>query len=358
MSASGLAAHLSPAELGQRYRAARPPVERSHLQIVWLLSRGRSEREVAQVTGYGRRWVSEVARRYDEGGPDGLGDRRRGNAGARPLLGAEGEAALRAALAEPPADGGLWTGPKVATWMAARLGREVRPQRGWDYLRKLGHSAQVPRPLEAGAHLAPARPIGAGQIAGVPAAQPGGQTGEQPHRAAQHRRRAVGLAAGRPPLVAAVRAEQLLEPVVGARQVGDGVAVEQAGPVAAGHLQEVVDGAGERAGLGAVAADGGDEPGEAAGDRGRVEARRVVQDPGRAVHPAVGAADVRPEVAGAVQGVREQPAQAPQEPRHPPFSATRSRLATTASSRSASSRPEAAKGGRPSSVIALRTAAQ
>src|SRR3954452_23715217 len=78
MSAWGLAAHLSPAELGQRYRAARSPVERSHLQIVWLLSRGRSEREVARVTGYGRRWVGEVARRYDEGGPDGLGDRRGG----------------------------------------------------------------------------------------------------------------------------------------------------------------------------------------------------------------------------------------------------------------------------------------
>src|SRR3954470_23080985 len=135
MSASGLAAHLSPAELGQRYRAARSPVERSHLQIVWLLSRGRGEREVAQVTGYGRRWVGEVARRYDEGGPDGLGDRRRGNAGARPLLGAEGEGRRgsaaagpprgggkggprRVAVPAPPADGGLWTGPKVATWMA------------------------------------------------------------------------------------------------------------------------------------------------------------------------------------------------------------------------------------------------
>src|ERR671911_1381911 len=75
MSAPGLAAHLSPAELGQRYRAARSPIERSHLQIVWLLSQGRDEREVAQVTGYGRRWVGEVVRRYNEGGPDGLGDR-------------------------------------------------------------------------------------------------------------------------------------------------------------------------------------------------------------------------------------------------------------------------------------------
>src|SRR3954453_15893923 len=115
MSASGLAAHLSPAELGQRYRAARSAVERSHLQIVRLLSRGRSEREVARVTGYGRRWVGEVARRYDEGGPDGLGDRRRGKGGAGRRGGAGDGGARGAAVAEPPADGGLWTGPKVAT---------------------------------------------------------------------------------------------------------------------------------------------------------------------------------------------------------------------------------------------------
>src|SRR3954463_8370070 len=110
MSASGLAAHLSPAELGQRYRAARSPIERSQLQIVWLLSRGRSEREVAQVTGYGRRWVGAGARRYDGGGPGGLGDRRRGTGGPRPLRGAEEGAALGVARPEPPADGGLWTG--------------------------------------------------------------------------------------------------------------------------------------------------------------------------------------------------------------------------------------------------------
>src|SRR3954466_12701313 len=136
MAIPDVAAHLSPADLGRRYRAARDPIARSHLQIVWLRGQGRSEREVAAVTGYSRRWIGTIVQRYTAAGPDGLGDRRATNAGAKPLLDADGEAALRA----EPSAGGSWTGPKVAAWMAARLGREVWPQGGWDYLRKLGHS--------------------------------------------------------------------------------------------------------------------------------------------------------------------------------------------------------------------------
>jgi transposase len=149
MSAPALVAHLSTAELGQRYRAARQPLERSHLQIVWLLSQGRSEREVAAATGYGQRWITEIVRRYNAEGTGGLGDQRANNTGARPLLSQEDELTLQEALAEPPADGGLWSGPKVAAWMTARLGRKIWPQRGWDYLQKLGYSSQMPRPRHA-----------------------------------------------------------------------------------------------------------------------------------------------------------------------------------------------------------------
>ena len=149
MAALAVAGHPGAAEPGRRCRAARDRVERGHLQVVWLLVQGRGRGEVARVMGLSAVWVAEIVRRYNAKGPDGLGDRRRGNVGARPLLGPEDEAALRAALAEPPSDGGLWTGPKVAAWMAARLGRKVWPQRGWDYLRKLGHSPQVPRPRHA-----------------------------------------------------------------------------------------------------------------------------------------------------------------------------------------------------------------
>src|SRR4051794_41812142 len=57
----------------------------------------------------------------------------------------------------------------------------------------------VPTALEARAHLAPALAIDTGQIAGVPAAQPGDETGGEPHPTAQHRGPAVWLSARRPP---------------------------------------------------------------------------------------------------------------------------------------------------------------
>src|SRR4051794_39572125 len=94
MATPDVAAHLSPADLGRRYRAARDPIARSHLQIVWLSGQGRSGREVAAVTGYSRRWIGTIVQRYAAAGPDGLGDRRATNAGAKPLLDADGEAAL------------------------------------------------------------------------------------------------------------------------------------------------------------------------------------------------------------------------------------------------------------------------
>ena len=149
MAGSELAGHLSAEELGRRYRAARDRVERGHLQAVWLLAQGRSAAEVAGVMGYGGRWVAEIVRRYNEAGPDGLGDRRRGNAGARPLLDEARRAALAEALRGAPPDGGLWSGPRVAAWIAAATGREVHPQRGWDYLKRLGFTLKRPRPRHA-----------------------------------------------------------------------------------------------------------------------------------------------------------------------------------------------------------------
>lgn len=142
-----VAAHLGAEELAVRYRAARDPVERSRWQMLWLLVSGRRLGEVAAVTGYSSRWIREVVKRYNAQGPDVLADQRHRNRGAAPLLEAAGQAALEEALRAPPAEGGRWTGRKTAAWIARRTGRErVAPQRGWAYLKRTGHSPQMPRP--------------------------------------------------------------------------------------------------------------------------------------------------------------------------------------------------------------------
>jgi len=59
------------------------------------------------------------------------------------------QARLRRALGGPAPDGELWTGRKVAAWMAAELGRPVGEPRGWEWMVRLGFSPQRPRPKEA-----------------------------------------------------------------------------------------------------------------------------------------------------------------------------------------------------------------
>ena len=145
-----LAPHLGSDDLERRYKAAMHGVERSHLQIIWLLSQGHSAQMVASVTGYSPTWISTIVWRYNDHGVAGLGDRRHDNPSAATLLDEAQRERLRATLAEPPPDRGRWTGRKVAQWMSGQLGRLVSPQRGVEYLRRLGLTPQVPRPCPVG----------------------------------------------------------------------------------------------------------------------------------------------------------------------------------------------------------------
>jgi transposase len=138
--------YLSLHEVKRCYRAAKEPVVRSHWQIIWLLAHGKTSEQVAASTGYSVKWIRTVAQRYNRNGPSGLGDLRHRNPGQPGLLSAAQRTALATVLDRQPPDGGLWTGPKVAAWMAATLGRPVHPQRGWEMLRRLGLRPKVPRP--------------------------------------------------------------------------------------------------------------------------------------------------------------------------------------------------------------------
>ena len=103
--------------------------------------------EVAELLSFSPRWVRALLKRYNEDGAGALGDQRSHNGTKPTILTPEALTALRDRIKTPPDDGGLWTGPKIARWLARFHGvRSVHDQRGWDALIAIGYSIQQPRP--------------------------------------------------------------------------------------------------------------------------------------------------------------------------------------------------------------------
>jgi transposase len=138
--------HLSAGELEERYETAAEPIGKSHFHALWLLSRGYEIEETAEILSFSTRWVRSLIKRYNEGGPDRLGDQRVHNGTEPTILTAAALAALRERLKTPPDDGGQWTGSKIARWLAQFHGlKSVHDQRGWDALVAIDYSIQQPR---------------------------------------------------------------------------------------------------------------------------------------------------------------------------------------------------------------------
>src|SRR5689334_18123711 len=142
-----VADHLSVEDLEARFRSAQDSTATRHFQVIWLLARGHTIAEVAAVTSFVPRWIEQLLARYNAQGPQALGDLRRRNGTSPSILRPDLLEKLKDRLREPPPDGGLWTSPKVAAWMAGELGlATVLPQRGWEALKAIKWSVQKPRP--------------------------------------------------------------------------------------------------------------------------------------------------------------------------------------------------------------------
>jgi transposase len=142
-----VADHLSVSALEQQYRSCTDVTAARHFQTIWLLAKGHEIAAVSATVSFARRWVERLLARYNAGGPQVLGDLRRRNGTSPTILRPDLLDKLKDRLREPPPDGGLWTGPKVARWMAGELGlAAVLPQRGWEALKAIGWSVQKPRP--------------------------------------------------------------------------------------------------------------------------------------------------------------------------------------------------------------------
>lgn len=113
------------------------------------MTEGRTLTAAAEALAFNYDYAREIVRHYNAEGAVGLRNRCKDSRGSSPqaLLTVEQCEELDQRLQAPPVDGGVWTGPKVAQVLAKMTGREhVWPQRGWDYLKLLGYSCQLPRP--------------------------------------------------------------------------------------------------------------------------------------------------------------------------------------------------------------------
>jgi len=144
---TAITSHLSVEELEARYETAADPIAKSHFHAIWLLSLRYPIEEVAKLLSFSVRWIRLLVKRYNEHGPDGLGDRRAYNKTEPAILTAAALASLKERIKTLPRDGGVWTGPKIARWLAQFHGlKTVHDQRGWDALVAIGYSIQKPRP--------------------------------------------------------------------------------------------------------------------------------------------------------------------------------------------------------------------
>lgn len=144
-----IASHLTSKEIEKRYKTCTHLPERERWQILSLVTGegyACSAAEAAMIVKKTPGAVRKIINRYNKEGPTGLADRRKGRSGRKPVLSKGQRKKLYRSLQKESPDGGLWTGPKVARWVSEHAGVTVSKVTGWQYLRALGFTIQVPRP--------------------------------------------------------------------------------------------------------------------------------------------------------------------------------------------------------------------
>lgn len=143
--------HLSYAEITQRYKTAASNRQQRYWQLIRLMAHPTQPKrvaEAAEAAGFRPCWARQLVHRYNTKGPEGFYDQRKHNPGQDALLTPAQQQKLKDAIMSGVApDQGLWTGQKVAAWIAQTTGKAVRSETtGLNYLHKLGFTVQMPRP--------------------------------------------------------------------------------------------------------------------------------------------------------------------------------------------------------------------
>ncbi len=138
--------HLTTEELKKRYHSCQKAQEKTRWHALYLISKGVVAAEAARRVGRASSWITNLARRYNERGADAVERQTSEKVSHLSSVDEQLGQQLAEALEGAAPDGGLWTGVKVAAWIAARTGTQVHRVTGWRQIERLGFSLQTPRP--------------------------------------------------------------------------------------------------------------------------------------------------------------------------------------------------------------------
>ncbi len=124
----------SPPTLSEHRRARTPVPDGQGAQRADLVAdlmaagaRPSTATELSAVIGYRAFWIGQIAKRYNEQGPDGMHNRRHTTSyRPAPVLSAEQQEELRGELAQAAARNHHWRTRQVAAWMSEQLGVRSR----------------------------------------------------------------------------------------------------------------------------------------------------------------------------------------------------------------------------------------
>jgi transposase len=142
MTIAHLEPYLSATELKHRYPSATNPIEARRWHLPWLIALDSTIKEAAAVLGINYDYARAIVTSYNQQGETAIHLKKQPpkKRPSHALLNTLQLEELRLSLAGELDARGLWTRPKVALWIAQKIGRErVEQQRGWDYLKKCGY---------------------------------------------------------------------------------------------------------------------------------------------------------------------------------------------------------------------------
>ncbi len=138
--------------LKRKWQSATHHTEKVRWHGLYLLKKGVDPTIIASTLDRNMRWLRMIVLKFNAQGSAGVTDRRGSNGGHNKLLNKHQSQKLYDQIVMGVApDGGLWTGPKIATWIAKEINKPVASSRGWKYTRQLGLSLVTQRPTHIAA---------------------------------------------------------------------------------------------------------------------------------------------------------------------------------------------------------------